>query len=180
MRPPRRRPRGRMTSGGWFEIGTTSKALRSIGVREGDVYWRRSKLGYILEEHPEMTPEVVTQVPDIIENPVIVLKSLTQTDSIVAFAELWSEGKPVMVALNLTPIPAGGMEAEFSLIASAYGRSRKSAAGLIERSDVLYLDENKKRTDPWLMSLGLQLPSGQPVYGSIGSILYKGNSVNIR
>ena len=127
-----------------------------------------------------MTPEVVTQVPDIIENPVIVLKSLTQPDSIVAFAELWSEGKPVMVALNLTPIPAGGMEAEFSLIASAYGRSRKSAAGLIERSDVLYLDENKKRTDPWLMSLGLQLPSGQPVYGSIGSILYKGNFVNIQ
>lgn len=38
---------------------------------------------------------------------------------------------------------------------------------LIEKTHAPY-DENKKGTDSRLMSLGLQLPSGQPVYGSIG------------
>lgn len=169
----------RMTSGGWFEVGRTSDALRSIGVRDGAIYWRKSKLGYIMDEHPEMTPDVVAQVPEIIESPIVVLKSKTQPDSVVAFAELRSEGKPVMAALNLTPIPTGGMEAELAVIASAYGRSGKNAARLIQSSDVLYLDENKNRTDTWLMSLGLQLPSGQPAYGSMGSITYSGGNVNI-
>lgn len=169
----------RMTSGGWFEVGKTSDTLRSIGVRDGVIYWRKSKLGYIMDEHPEMTPEVVIQVPKIIEHPIVVLKSKTQPDSIVAFAELRSDGKPVMAALNLTPIPTGGMEAELAIIASAYGRSVGNASRLVESSDVLYLDENKNRTNTWLMSLGLQLPSGQPAYGPVGSITYSGRNVNI-
>lgn len=169
----------RMTSGGWFEVGKTSDTLRSIGVRDGAIYWRKSKLGYIMDEHPEMTPEVVIQVPKIIEHPIVVLKSKTQPDSIVAFAELRSDGKPVMAALNLTPIPTGGMEAELAIIASAYGRSVGNASRLVESSDVLYLDENKNRTNTWLMSLGLQLPSGQPAYGPVGSITYSGRNVNI-
>lgn len=169
----------RMTSGGWLEVGKTSDTLRSIGVRDGVVYWRKSKLGYIMDEHPEMTPEVVIQVPKIIEHPIVVLKSKTQPDSIVAFAELRSDGKPVMAALNLTPIPTGGMEAELAIIASAYGRSVGNASRLVESSDVLYLDENKNRTNTWLMSLGLQLPSGQPAYGPVGSITYSGRNVNI-
>lgn len=169
----------RMTSGGWFEVGRTSDALRSIGVRDGAIYWRKSKLGYIMDEHPEMTPDVVAQVPEIIESPIVVLKSKTQPDSVVAFAELRSEGKPVMAALNLTPIPTGGMEAELAVIASAYGRSVGNASRLVESSDVLYLDENKNRTNTWLMSLGLQLPSGQPAYGPVGSITYSGRNVNI-
>ncbi len=169
----------RMTSGGWFEVGKTSDTLRSIGVRDGVIYWRKSKLGYIMDEHPEMTPEVVAQVPEIIESPIVVLKSKTQPDSVVAFAELRSDGKPVMAALNLTPIPTGGMEAELAIIASAYGRSVGNASRLVESSDVLYLDENKNRTNTWLMSLGLQLPSGQPAYGPVGSITYSGRNVNI-
>ena len=168
-----------MTSGGWFEVGKTSDTLRSIGVRDGAIYWRKSKLGYIMDEHPEMTPEVVIQVPKIIEHPIVVLKSKTQPYSIVAFAELRSDGKPVMAALNLTPIPTGGMEAELAIIASAYGRSVGNASRLVESSDVLYLDENKNRTNTWLMSLGLQLPSGQPAYGPVGSITYSGRNVNI-
>ena len=173
-------PSQRVTDGDWFYVGTTSDALRSIGVRNGNIYWRRSKVGYIAEEHPEMTLDVLKQVPEIIENPIVVLKSRTQEDSVVAFAELVANGKPIMVALNLTPTPAGGMEAEFALIASAYGRGKSNVANLVQNSEVLYLSEDKKRTDTWLMSLGLQLPSDQPAYGPMGSISYEDGFVNIQ
>lgn len=170
----------RMTDGSWFTVGDTSAALRSIGVRDSTVYWRKSKAGYIMEEHPEMTPDIMVQIPQIIETPILVAKSKTQSDSITVFSELTANGKPVMVALNLTPMPAGGMDANFTLIASAYGRGKTNAKNLIASSEILYLDKNRKRTDTWLMSLGLQLPSDQPVYGPIGSVSYDGRSVKIQ
>lgn len=170
----------RTTDGGWFEVGETSDALKSIGVRDGKIYWRRSKVGNIMSDHQEMTPEIIVQTPEIIEHPIAILKSLTQEDSITVFSELTSEGKNVMVALNLTPIPAGGMETEFTLISSAYGRTNKNVSNLVRRSDILYLDPDKKRTDTWLMSLGLQLPSDQSAYGSIGTISYADDGVKIQ
>ena len=171
----------RTTDGGWFVVGTVSKALQSIGVRPSEIYWRKYKIGVIMDSHLEMTEEVLQQVPQLLENPIIVAKSLTQNDSVVAFGELKAQnGDNVMVAVNLTPIPTGGMAAEFSLIASAYSRGDTSIRNLLTASEILYLSENKKRTDSWLMSLGLQLPSGQPVYGSIGSISYENGTVNIK
>ena len=35
----------------------------------------------------------------------------------------------------------------------------------------------EKRTDTWLMSLRVQFPSGQPVYGSMGTVTYDGEKV---
>ena len=171
----------RIYDGGWFVVGTTSDAMKRIGIRESKIYWRKYKIGTIMQDHPEMDIETLKRVPEIIENPVIVLKSKTQNDSIVAFGDLEAkDGKKVMAAVNLTPIPTGGMDAEFALIASAYGRNDTSVENLLKGSEFLYLDENKKRTDSWLMSLGLQLPSCQPVYGPIGSVSYSDGSVNIR
>ena len=170
----------RTADGGWFRVGQTSDALKSIGIRDSDIYWRKSKVGYILQEHVEMTPELLVQVPQIIEDPLIVMKSRTQADSITLFAELAAEKRPVMAAINLKPIPTGGMEAEFVLIASAYSRSAESARNLIKNSEILYLNADKKRTDAWLMSLGLQLPSGQPAYGPVGNISYADGGVKIQ
>ena len=50
---------------------------------------------------------------------------------------------------------------------------------LNDNSEELFIDENKKRTEAWLMSLGLQLPSDQSSLGSVGSVSYDGKSVNI-
>ncbi len=85
-----------------------------------------------------------------------------------------------MAAVDLTPKAAGNTEAEFSLLSSAYSRTDGSVRNLLTSSDVLYLDPNKKRTDTWLMSLRVQFPSDQPVYGSIGSVTYAGGNVNIQ
>lgn len=173
-------PDERRLDGGYFRVGTTSEALKAIGVKDTSLFWRKQKIGYLMADHPEMTADIVKQVPDIIENPVAVLKSATVESSIVVFGELKADnGDDVMAAIELTPRRGGNSVVEFSLITSAYSRSKGNLQNLLTKSEILYLDANKKRTDTWLMSLGVQFPSDQPAYGSMGSIRYEGEKVNI-
>lgn len=168
----------RMTSHGYFRVGTTSDALKSIGMKDGNIIWRKSKIGYIMEEHPEMTVDVLAQVPEIIEKPIVVLKSKTRSDSIVIFGNLAAaNGNSVMAAIDLTPKANGRMEADFSLISSAYSRADGNLKNLLKTSEYLYLDKN--RAASWLMQLRVQFPSGQPAMGSIGRITYENGSVKI-
>lgn len=168
----------RMTSHGYFRVGTTSDALKSIGMKDGNIIWRKSKIGYIMAEHPEMTVDVLAQVPEIIEKPIVVLKSKTRSDSIVIFGNLAAaNGNPVMAAIDLTPKANGRMEADFSLISSAYSRADGNLKNLLKTSEYLYLDKN--RAASWLMQLRVQFPSGQPAMGSIGRITYENGSVKI-
>lgn len=168
------------TSHGYFRVGTTSEALKSIGARTDNIYMRKSKIGMIFEDHPEVTVDVIKKVPDILENPVLIMKSLTRSDSIVLLSEEKAEnGNNLMVALELTPKPGGRTEAEFSLVTSAYGRDDENLRNLINNSELLYLDTNKNRANSWLMQLRVQFPSGQPPYGSIGNIAYAEDGVKI-
>lgn len=168
------------TSPGYFRVGTTSEALQSIGARTDNIYMRKSKIGIIFEDHPEVTVDVIKKVPDILENPVLIMKSLTRPDSIVLLGEEKAEnGNSLMVALELTPKPGGRTEAEFSLVTSAYGRDDENLRNLINNSELLYLDTNKNRANSWLMQLRVQFPSRQPPYGSIGNIAYAEDGVKI-
>lgn len=170
----------RSTSPGYFRVGTTSEALQSIGARTDNIYMRKSKIGTILEEHPEVDAGIIKSVPNVLENPVLVMKSLTRPDSIVVFGEEKARnGSNLMVALELTPKPGGRTEMEFSLVTSAYGRSDENVQNLINNSELLYLDTNKNRADTWLMQLRVQFPSRQPPYGSIGNIAYAEDGVKI-
>ena len=168
------------TSPGYFRVGTTSEALQSIGARTDNIYMRKSKIGTIFEDHPEVNVDVIKKVPNILENPVLIMKSLTRPDSIVLLSEEKAKnGNSLMVALELTPKPGGRTEAEFSLVTSAYGRADQNLRNLINNSELLYLDTNKNRANTWLMQLRVQFPSRQPPYGPIGNIAYAEDGVKI-
>ena len=168
------------TSPGYFRVGTTSEALQSIGARTDNIYMRKSKIGTIFEDHPEVNVDVIKKVPNILENPVLIMKSLTRSDSIVLLSEEKAKnGNSLMVALELTPKPGGRTEAEFSLVTSAYGRADENLRNLINNSELLYLDTNKNRANTWLMQLRVQFPSRQPPYGPIGNIAYAEDGVKI-
>lgn len=170
----------RTTAPGYIKTGTISDVLRSIGVKEGSLYWRKYKIGTILEDHPKLSIDDLASVPEMLEHPVLVMKSRTVDDSIVVFGDLHTPaGDPIMAAVELKPKAGGGTEAEFALISSAYDRSKDNVRNLIQNSEILYLDSNKKRTDSWLMQLRVQFPSRQSIYGSIGSIAYEGDTVKI-
>ena len=168
---------GRLKTGGYFNVGTTSEALKSIGVKDYNIYWDKSKIAKIMGKHSGMTAEVIKEVPQILEHPILVMQSQTVANRITIYGEtVDADGTPVLVAMELKPQDKKGEILDFAKIASAYGKN--NAQQLIDNSDILYIDPNKKRTDGWLGLLRLQLPSRLANYGSIGSITLVNRDIN--
>lgn len=149
-------------------VGTTSDALKSVGVDNHEIYWHTTKIAKIMNEHSGMTAEVIKSVPKVLEHPILVMRSKTKESCITLFEEIVdANGKPVLVVLELSPNKMGEI-ANYAVIASAYGK--KSAQNFINSSEILYIEPNKKRTDKWLLAFRLQLPSAITTYGPIDNI----------
>jgi len=153
-----------------FVIGTTSKALQSIGIKEKSIVWDSSKIIKIKSKHPAMTDGIIKQVPNIIENPVLVMQSLRKDSRIVMFGEVFdADGAPVLAVLELKPTDQKGLVMDLIKIASSYGKNTNPQK-LIDDSKLLYIDPNKNRTNSWLTSTRLQLPVAVTNYGSIDTV----------
>ena len=162
---------------GRFFIGTTSAALKSIGVSDYKIYWNRGKLAKIMKDHPGMTAKVIKSVPNVLEYPILVMQSQTVANRITLFGEtIDANGKPVLVALELSPQNKSGQVMDFAVIASTYGKD--NAQHLIDTSDILYVDPDKNRTNSWLGLLRLQLPSRLTNYGSLQRVTLTDRDVN--
>ena len=160
-----------------LHVGSTSAALQSIGVQDVEIFWNTAKLAKIMQEHPEMSAQVLKQVPQVLEYPILVMQSQTRANRIVLFGEVLDDaGKPVLVAMELQPQNKAGEVMDFAVIASAYGKG--GAQQLIDASEILYIDPDKKRTDRWITLLRLQLPSRITSYGPIGTITQVERDVN--
>ena len=71
-----------------------------------------------------MTRETIKQVPQILENPIVVLKSKNMSTRIVVFGEIRDgNNAPVTAVLELQPTNRGGQVLNLNLIASAYGKT---------------------------------------------------------
>ena len=60
-----------------FYIGNTSDTLIRMGISNKKIYWDASKILKIKEKHPAMTDSIIKKVPNIIENPIIIMESKT-------------------------------------------------------------------------------------------------------
>ena len=165
-------------SSGRFLFGTTSKALRSIGAPDYKIYWDKSSLAKKMKDHKEFTPRVIKNLPSMIENPVMILQSESVQGSITIWG-IKDDGKlPVMVSIKLDPKTRTGEIRDYAIITSAYSRPVSQLQSFINKKEnILYLDPNKKRTDSWLQSLGLQLPPLDHQYGSIREVSFSTNSI---
>lgn len=163
-----------------FRTGTTSEALQSIGIDDKNIYFDSSKIIQIKNKHPEMTDDIIKAIPEILENPIMILQSKTRVNRVVVFGEVVDEiGNPVMTALELKPTFYGNEIGNFVKIASAYAKKKgKGLQEFINESDVLYLDENKNRTESWFQLLRLQLPAEVTNFGSISNVTYVNKDVN--
>ena len=167
--------------GASFELGTTGETLQGLGAVESDIYMNGDKIKTILKDHPEITLREVERIPEILEDPVLILKSKTgrgDNSRLVLFGSVKAQnGQPMMAVLDLRATEDGFLLDDMQKVNSAY--TKKNPASFIQSSEVLYADQ--KRTIPLLRQTGLTIAS-QPLLrnGSIGSISYEGKNVNLK
>ena len=124
-----------------FHIGTISEALQSIGVQDRGIIWYGKKIAEILRKHSNMSKEIIKQVPEILEYPVVVLKSQQSDSRIVVFGEFKDDnGDLVTAVLELAPTNKGGELLDMNVVVSAYGKDTNPAS-FIQNSELLYLDK---------------------------------------
>ena len=148
-----------------FRVGTTSDILQKLGVDDKNIWWDTSKILKIKNKHPEMTDDILKQVPNVLESPIIVMESYTVKGRLVLFGDVYdAKNNPVLVALELNPLDRGGKSLDIIKIASAYGKD-SNLQHMIDKSNILYVEPNEKRTHTWLTGNGLQLPLPSFKYG---------------
>ena len=165
-----------------FSVGSTSSVLRKLGVDNKKITWDSSKIIKIKNKHPEMTDSIIKQVPNILENPIIVMESNTVSGRLVLFGDVYdSKNNPVLVALELNPTDKGGKSLNIIKIASAYGKD-VDLQGFINKSKILYVEPNKERTHTWLKVNRLKLPLlSSSTYGFFNnSISQNSKNVNMK
>ena len=161
-----------------FVVGRTSDVLKNIGAKDSRIIWHGEKMARIMREHSGMDKTVIKQVPQILENPVIILASKQSDSRLVIFGTVTdTNGTPVTAILELQPTNKGGQILDMQVIASAYGKD--NTKNLVESSGLVYIDPNKQRTKIWMQGVGLQLPSDATNLGSVGSITYPDGKVKI-
>lgn len=172
-----------MPEGVRFTLGSTGPVLQGLGAIESDIYMEGDKIRKILQDHPEMTLAEIKKVPQILEDPALILKSEGHGKSgansrLVCFGLTKAQnGQPVMTVMDLRPRENGFVVDDMQKVNSAY--TKKNPMAFVQKSDVVYAD--KKRAIPLLRTTGLTISSQQLLRnGYIGSISYKGGSVNIQ
>lgn len=178
-----------------FEIGNTSDALQSIGIKNQKIIMHSGMILNKLNKHSELSRDIFRQIPELLERPVIVQFSdaidpktgKQKYDSrITVLGELYTEkesngrkaNNPVLVSIELLPKNKKSTKLlNVSVITSAYAKSNLQR--YINENSILYIDPDKKRTNKWLSLNRLQLPVGENRLGSIRRITYIGGKVKI-
>lgn len=168
-----------------FVLGSTAEALQGLGARENDIYMKGDKISLILEQHPEMTLNEIKRIPEILDDPILVLSSRnkgragSQNTRLVLFGSVKAQdGRPVLCVLDLQPVENRIVIQDMQKATSAYTKDNDPVR-FVRSSEVLYTSENKKRTTALLRTLGFQMPSELQRYGSMGSISYHGQNVKM-
>jgi hypothetical protein len=173
-----------MPEGTSFALGETGATLQGLGAIENDIYMNGEKISTILKEHPEMTIREIQRIPEILDDPVLILKSKNNARSqygnsrLVMFGAIKAQdGWNIMCVLDLRPTENGLLIDDMQKVSSAYSKD-VAPENFIKRSFILFADE--KRTIPLLRGMGFKMPMSLLRSGSIGSISYEGKSVNLR
>lgn len=165
-----------------FILGRTGDTLQQLGARENDIYMKADKINTILHEHPEMTLEEIKRIPEVLDDPAMILTSQNkgrtkQNTRLVMFGDVKAQdGRPMLCVLDLRPVEDHIVINDMQKVTSAYTKD-VNPVEFVRKSTVLYVDENQKRTTELLRTLGFKTPSERQLSGSMGSITYQGTRV---
>lgn len=154
--------KGELASDSPIRVGETPDILRKYGAQSRTITLNQSDIrkiaypeGYMGGKH-NLGFHALEVLPQQLENPVAILKSSSQPNSLVIFTELLdTENRPVMVAMHLDKNGVLGLT---NHVASMYGRKNFENFIAAERAAGNILYENEEKDLSWLPVSGLQLP----------------------
>ena len=174
-----------------FTLGSTSPVLQGLGATESDIYMEGDKISTILREHPEMTLAEIKKIPQILEDPALVLKSKTRggtsnTRLVLLDTAKAKNGRNIVAVLDLRSVEKGFAIDDIQKVSSAYTKTatenrtaKENSRGFLKTSEVaLFLD--KKRAASLLKTMGFSMPIELHRNGYVGSISYFKQNVNIK
>lgn len=175
-----------------FTLGTTGKALKSIGVQDKSIVMVSDKIIKILKDHKTMDMGMIKQIPEMLENPALVLESSGKSirtaekknSRVVVIGTITDKNNnPVICALDLMPTSANDIKLglqDFNKVSSTYAKEH-GLKNFLQNSKVLYASGQKNKTEAALSSFGFQLATTElNRFGSIGRISYENGTVNIQ
>ena len=165
-----------------FQLGSTSSELQALGAMESDIYMKSGKLLGMMKKHPEIGIPEIKKIPNVIEHPIMMLKSKNDDTRLAIIGEdMASNGKPMMIILDLRPLE--GTAKRFAVedmqkMTSAYTKDNP-IRNLIMSSDIVYI--NNKKATTLLEAAGMLTRPGASIDSDyIGSIEYTQRSVKIK
>ena len=142
-----------------FVLGSTGEVLQGLGAMEQDIFLRSEKINNILQKHPEISLTEIKRIPEILDDPILIIKSRNarrggrQNTRLVLFGSVRARnGQPVLVVLDLRPVENGLAINDMQKVNSAY--ARKNVMNYLSGSYVLHADKN--RTIPLLRNIEKQ------------------------
>lgn len=180
---------GEIKSNAVIKVCDTPMILKELGVSNLPIKMRiglaantTKAKGEARHAH-DLTPEMLEQIPQALNEPVFVMKSATVADDIVVFTDIKdSEGRSVIVPLAIQKNI--GRQDVANVIKSIYGRDNEDlfVTKNVLAENVLYA--NTEKSPAWLREFRLQLPSlvtkqSSSVENSIADELKKSKAGNV-
>lgn len=165
-----------------FILGSTGDVLQGLGAIENDIYINGNKIKEIFKDHPEITIDEIKKIPQILENPILVLASknknnASQNSRMVMFGSVKAKnGLPVLTVMDLRPSENHIVIDDMQKVNSTYTKTSNSV-DFIKSSQVLYVEKSKATL--LLRSIGFQMPIELNKSGFVGSISYRGRNVKL-
>ena len=151
------------TEGFSFVIGDTPAYFSNLEVKGRKIGKRQvridaTKVKKIINEHPEMTVQVIKELPKLLNDPIVVLDSKTVEGRLVLLGEVYVDEKPVMMVLEINPTTRSGNSTYANIVKVASAYTRSNTQNLINTSNIRFICKNKNRVSDWLKVNRLQLP----------------------
>ncbi|MEE1171706.1 MAG: hypothetical protein U0K87_05065 [Ruminococcus sp.] len=147
--------------------------LHEVGMPAGVLRYDVDKIKKNMSDHGDyLSIELLAAIPDIIANPVAI-SEYSAENTVSVFGDVFVGKSPMMVGVTISKDRAGN---DISKVRTF--NARRDIGKLITDESILYLDEDKKRTQKWFQACGIQVPLGETKFGFIRTIAQKSTFVN--
>ena len=149
----------------------SESALHAVGVPTGGLYFDVSKIKKEMESHGDhLTVDTLKGIPALLNNPITLTEYRpgTNSNTVSVYGNLFANGVPVTVGVVMIRGAGGTVISKIRTI-----HARSNLKNQITDKSVLYIGENKKETNAWYQTCGIDVPLGGTQLGVIRSIDFK-------